>query len=81
MPLSTAERTLWKDMSSDNKCKEISKAKREVRTKEIRQGAVAYVEQHTEDFEGFDEENLGELHQGCLKGTLESSVESQSSER
>jgi hypothetical protein len=44
MPLSEAERTLWKDISGDNKYKEISKAQREVRTKEIRQGAVAYVE-------------------------------------
>jgi hypothetical protein len=53
MPLSEAKRTLWQDMSGGNKCKEISKTQREARTKEIRQGTVAYVEQHGEDFEGF----------------------------
>ena len=52
MSLSVAERTLWQDMSGDNKYKEISKSQRETRTKEIRQGAVAYVEQHAEDFDG-----------------------------
>jgi hypothetical protein len=41
IPLSAAERTLWQDMSGGNKCKEISKAQHEARTKEIRQGAVA----------------------------------------
>ncbi len=40
-------------MSGDNKCKEINKSQSDTRTKEIRQGAVAYVEQHVEDFEGF----------------------------
>jgi hypothetical protein len=45
--------TLWQDMSGGNKRKEISKSQREARTKEIRQGAVAYMEQHAEDFEGF----------------------------
>jgi hypothetical protein len=40
-------------MSGVNKYKEISKSQRETRTKEIRQGTVAYVEQHVEDFEGF----------------------------
>jgi hypothetical protein len=36
-----------------NKRKEISKAQHENRTKEIREGAVTYVEQHDEHFEGF----------------------------
>jgi hypothetical protein len=40
-------------MSGGNKCKEISKSQREVRTKELRQGVVVYVDQHVEDFEGF----------------------------
>jgi hypothetical protein len=40
-------------MSGDNKCKEINKSQSDTRTKEIRQGTVAYVEQHVEDFEGF----------------------------
>jgi hypothetical protein len=53
MPLSVAERTLWQDMSGGNKCKEISKAQHETRTKEIRQGTVAYVDQHPEYLEGF----------------------------
>jgi hypothetical protein len=53
VPLSAAESTLWQDMSGGNERKEISKARREARAKEIRQGAVAYVEQHAEDFEDF----------------------------
>jgi hypothetical protein len=53
MPLSAADRTLWQDMSGVNKRKEIIEAQREAQTKEIRQGSVAYVDQHTEDFEGF----------------------------
>ena len=53
MPLSAAESTLWQDMSGGNERKEISKARREARAKEIRQGAVAYVEQHAEDFQDF----------------------------
>ena len=40
-------------MYGGNEHKEINKAQREARAKEILQGAVAYVEQHTEDFEGF----------------------------
>ncbi len=40
-------------MSGCNERKEISKARREARAKEIRQGAVPYVEQHAEDFEDF----------------------------
>jgi hypothetical protein len=40
-------------MSGGNERKEISKARREARAKEIRQGAVAYVEQHAEDFQDF----------------------------
>jgi hypothetical protein len=40
-------------LSGGHKYKEISNAQRETRTKEIRQGTVAYVEQRAEDFEGF----------------------------
>jgi hypothetical protein len=40
-------------MSGGNERKEISKARHETRAKEIRQGAVAYVEQDAEDFEDF----------------------------
>ena len=53
MPLSEAESALWQDMSGDNEHKEMSKVQHETRAKEIRQGSVAYVEQYTEDFEGF----------------------------
>ncbi len=53
MSLSEAENTMCQDMSGGNERKEISKAQRETRTKEIRQGAVDYVEQYPEDFEGF----------------------------
>ena len=40
-------------MSGDNKHKEIIKTQHEDRTKEIRQGSVAYVELYAENFEGF----------------------------
>ena len=53
MSFSEVENTMCQDMSGGNDRKEISKAQRETRTKEIRQGTVAYVEQHAEDFEGF----------------------------
>jgi hypothetical protein len=40
-------------MSGGNERKEISKTQHETRSKEIQQGAVAYVEHHAEDFERF----------------------------
>jgi hypothetical protein len=40
-------------MSGDNEHKEIRKVQLETRAKEILQGLVTYVEQHSEDFEGF----------------------------
>jgi hypothetical protein len=53
MPLSVAEITLCQDMSGGHERKEISEVQHEARVKEIRQGAVSYVEQHPENFEGF----------------------------
>ncbi len=74
IPLSVAEKTLWQDMSGGNKCKEISKAQREARTKEIRQGAVAYVEQHDEDFEGFLVTEKRAQHLDALEGERQRTV-------
>jgi hypothetical protein len=61
-------------MSGGNERKEISKAQREARAKEIRQGAVAYLEQHAEDFEGFlvTEKRAHQL--GALEGERQRTV-------
>jgi hypothetical protein len=61
-------------MSGGNERKEISKARREARAKEIRQGAVAYLEQHAEYFEGFlvTEKRAHQL--GALEGERQRTV-------
>jgi hypothetical protein len=40
-------------MSGGHERKEINEVQHEARAKEIRQGAVSYVEQHAENLEGF----------------------------
>ncbi len=62
------------DMSGGNEHKEIRKAQREARAKEIRQGSVAYVEHHVEDLEGFlvNEKRTQQL--GALEGERQRTV-------
>ncbi len=61
-------------MSGGNEHKEISKAQREVRDTKIRQGTVAYVEKHTEDFEGFLVNQKTTQQLGTLEGERQRTV-------
>jgi hypothetical protein len=55
-------------MSGGNERKEIIKSQLEARVTEIRQGTVAYVEWHTEDFEGFLVNEKRDKKLGALEG-------------
>jgi hypothetical protein len=61
-------------MSGGNEHKEINKEQLESRVKEIRQGSVAYVEWHVEDFEGFLVNEKRDKQLGALEGERQRTV-------